>query len=90
MKEKNNGVLLDFYSKGCAPCKRMESVINEFSEANDVVEVKKIEASESPEVFDSYGIAKVPTFVYMKDGKEKGRLSGVCSKKEIERLVSEG
>ncbi len=90
MKEKRDGVLLDFYSKGCVPCKKMESVINEFSETNDVVEVRKIEASESPEEFKNYGIASVPTFIYLKDGKERGRIAGVCDKREIERLVSNG
>ena len=27
---------------------------------------------------------------FLKDGREMGRISGVCGKKDIERLVSEG
>ncbi len=83
-------VLLDFYSAGCAPCKRMDPVIRDFAEESDRVEVRKIEAAESPEVFENYGITSVPTFIYMRDGKEKGRITGVCDIKDIERLVSEG
>ena len=89
-KEKDRGVLLDFYSEGCAPCKRMDPVIREFSEQSDLVEVRRIEASDAPDVFENYGIGSVPTFIYLKDGKEMGRISGVCGLKDIERLVSEG
>ena len=91
MKDKKDfGVLLDFYSKGCAPCKRMDPVITDFAESNDHVEVRRIEANEAPEVFEKYDISSVPTYVFLKDGKERGRLSGICDRKEIERLVSEG
>ena len=89
-KEKDRGVLLDFYSEGCAPCKSMDPVIREFSEQNDHVEVRRIEASAAPETFESYGIGSVPTFIFLKNGKERGRISGVCGKRDIERLVSEG
>ena len=93
MSKKENEdkrVLLDFYSAGCAPCRRMEPVIREFAEASDLVEVRRIEASEAPDAFENYGITSVPTFIYMKGGKEKGRIAGVCDRKDIERLVSEG
>ena len=90
MNEDKRGVLLDFYSKDCAPCKRMDPVITKFTETNDLVEVRRIEAHDSPEAFDRYGIMSVPTFIYEKDGKEKGRINGVCGLKDIERLVSEG
>ena len=90
VSESEKGVLLDFYSAGCAPCKRMDPVIRNFSEQNDAVEVRRIEASDAPEEFKSYNIGSVPTFIYLKDGKEKGRITGVCGLKDIERLVSEG
>ena len=91
MSDKKEGcVLLDFYSKGCAPCRRMEPVIGEFSEANEHVEVRRIEASDAPEVFDKYGIGSVPTLICLKDGRETGRISGICGRRDIERLVSEG
>ena len=89
-ENKEKRVLLDFYSAGCAPCKRMDPVIRDFAEASDSVEVRRIEASEAPDAFENYGITSVPTFIYMKDGKEKGRITGVCDRKDIERLVSEG
>ena len=90
MNDGEKGVLLDFYSAGCAPCKRMDPVIRSFTEQNDAVEVRRIEANDAPEEFKSYNIGSVPTFVYLKDGREKGRISGVCGIKDIERLVSEG
>ena len=90
VSESEKGVLLDFYSAGCAPCKRMDPVIRSFTEQNDAVEVRRIEANDAPEEFKSYNIGSVPTFVYLKGGKEKGRITGVCGLKDIERLVSEG
>jgi len=88
--EKKGAILLNFYSEGCIPCKKMDSVVTEFAEENDAVEVRRIEASSAPETFDKYGIGKVPTFVCLKDGKERGRIVGECGRRDIERLVSEG
>ncbi len=87
---KDAGVLLDFYSEGCAPCKRMEPVIKNFESQDYGVAIRRIEASDAPDAFENYGIRSVPTFVYLKDGKEKGRITGVCGLHDIERLVTEG
>ena len=88
--EKTERVLLDFYSEGCAPCKSMDKIISSLAEEPDFVEVRKIEASEAPEIFDRYDVERVPTLVFLKDGKERGRISGVCGKRDVERLVTEG
>ena len=87
---KDAGVLLDFYSEGCAPCKRMEPVIKNFESQDYGVAIRRIEASDAPDAFENYGIRSVPTFVYLKDGKEKGRITGVCALRDIERLITEG
>lgn len=78
--------LLDFYSQSCQPCMRMMQILPKWSE-DAQTEVVKVEVEEFPALALAYGIRRVPTFVYIEGGEERGRLVGVPRLLDLTELV---
>lgn len=69
-KEIANGfVIVDFYAPWCGDCMRIEPIIEELkSEFN----IRKINIDENESISTEFGIRRIPTLVFFKDGKEVG------------------
>lgn len=84
---------LEFGSKGCSACKRMESVIEEIgSKYSTKVNVVFLNVSkpESLNLMKLYGIAVIPTQIILdRKGKEFFRHSGYISTDELEKEIIE-
>ena len=78
-------VLVDFRAEWCAPCRRMEPVVNAVAEAwKGKVKVLKVDVDLSEALADREKITGVPVLVYYVDGKERWRRNGEMSRAAID------
>ena len=68
--ESDIPVLVDFWSHGCPPCKRLAPVIDELASENEgQAVVGKCNVGENMELAAEYGITAVPTILIFKGGE---------------------
>ena len=80
--------LLDFWSPSCVPCKQILKILPKWSDDTHVL-IVKVDVEAFPALAEIYQVRKVPTFVYIVDGKEYGRFTGVPRLIELTSLVGE-
>ena len=77
-------VLVDFYGSWCAPCIKMEPMLEELArELEGKALVVRAEISEVPESAGKYDVMSVPTLVVFAGGEAKETLTGSPSRAEI-------
>ena len=81
-----NKKVLRFTASWCGPCKMLAKNL-ETSKTEMPIEVVDIDVN--PELATDYGIRGVPTLVMIVDGKEKKRLIGMKSLKELEDWLND-
>jgi thioredoxin 1 len=86
--------VIDFYAEWCGPCKAMapafESLKSEYPEGNDRgVVITKLNVDEHQEVAQKYSVRNIPTLVYLKDGVEVHRVSGMQTKSAMDTKIKE-
>lgn len=82
-------VLLEFFSDGCVPCKRMSPVPAELEEEYSDVIFAKLNVNFSRETAKKYTILSSPTFLFFRNGAELGRLKGVADADELADKIEE-
>ena len=80
--------ILYFSAEWCGPCKMFKPIFEQFVAEHPEVESKYIDVGEDEE-YNHLLIKAVPTIVFLKEGKEHSRLSGVKSKKMLEQTLEE-
>lgn len=74
-------VVVDFYAPWCGDCVRIDPIIKELEKEYKII---KINIDENENLSNEYGIRRIPTLVFFKDGKEVGsRLVEPQSKTQI-------
>ena len=81
-------VLVDFYTKSCAPCRAMNPILKEISEEYKDVEVAKVDVALNPEVSQMFGVMSVPTIIFMKNRKVRETLRGLSNKKTLVNMIN--
>ncbi|MCM1059132.1 MAG: thioredoxin family protein [Eubacterium sp.] len=82
-------VLVDFNAPMCASCEKISPYLDEIDKENhNAVKVVVVNISNEPELATDNRILNIPTLVLFEGGKEKGRLSGYNSKKQILDLIN--
>ncbi len=80
--------IVDFYSDSCLPCKALSPVLAEVEEAYaDQVIVGKVNAVYERGLVFRWEVASVPTILFLKNGKEVARFSGVQRKDDLVREI---
>ena len=85
--ENPEKVIVEFYSDTCGPCQTMEPIVRKIAENDPGLNIKKVDVLTNPELCDSLGIRRVPSFVIFKNGEEIARRHGVCTFGEMEKFV---
>lgn len=83
-------VLVDFSATWCGPCKMAEPLIEKVAEAFEgKARVVKVDIDESPELASEFQVRGVPTFVFMKEGKEIERKVGLGKSNTLNESFTE-
>ncbi|MGI0071814.1 MAG: thioredoxin family protein [Thermoplasmata archaeon] len=70
-------VVVDFYADWCAPCRVTEPVFRDLSgRLAGRVKFAKVNVDEASVVTRSYGIHSIPTYLFVRRGRERGREVG--------------
>lgn len=81
-------VLLDVWAPWCAPCRGMNTIIDQLAEElKDTVEVVKLDASAEMGFAQELGITGLPTFMIYKNGKIVSSSTGMASKENIKKML---
>ena len=73
---QQGAVIIDFFATWCGPCKRIAPTYEKLAEAFTNVTFLKVDVDEAPELTNEYNISAMPTFVFLKNGKEVKRVEG--------------
>ncbi len=85
----NKRVLVDYHTPWCAPCRRMNSVVDTVAEAwKGRAMVVRVDIGESEALAAREKIQGVPVFVVYVDGKERWRGSGELPREVLEAQLA--
>ena len=73
---KSGIVVLDWSATWCGPCKRIASAFENLASVETSVKFLHADIDELSDVSNEMGISSVPTFLFFKDGKKVGTVSG--------------
>lgn len=83
-------VMVDFWAPWCGACVSSAPAVDALaSEFEGKIKVVKINVDESQKTASQFGIMSIPTFVFIKNGKEVERKIGMQSKEKMEETVKE-
>jgi thioredoxin 1 len=82
-------VLVYCWSRWCSHCRRLSPLVDELAEeyAGRVL-VASLNAEENRRAFEEYQIMFLPSMLLFGDGKLVDWMSGVASKKQIEKMIN--
>jgi thioredoxin 1 len=82
--------IVDFWAEWCVPCKAVSSVIDEVAEEfRGKIKVCKINIDDNMRMATDLAVMNLPALVFFKDGEEISRLTGVISKGQLRKRISE-
>lgn len=61
-------ILVNFSAEWCSPCKKIEPKLKQLAQSYTEVSFLKVDADESPDLMDKYGVESIPTFMLFKRG----------------------
>lgn len=74
-------VIVDFYSKTCAPCKRMLRELEKLTKADNTINIIKIETSSEigVELASKMDVSRLPNIKVLENGEEKANFLGIVN-----------
>ncbi len=83
-------VVADFFATWCGPCKRLSPILDEVAGPfTNRISFLKVDVDQSSELAAKYAVRGVPTLVFLRNGKEVDRQTGLLSKADLKaRLES--
>lgn len=86
--------VLKFYSPTCGPCKAndfiLEGIKNKYPDKYELLDIQPIDTSldESQDLIEEYLVRSVPLLVFLKDGKDPVKLTGIAAEPRILSAIS--
>jgi len=82
-------VLVDFGAEWCAPCKRLDPILEQLSARwNGRVRVVRVDVDENSSLAMQMQVMSVPTLILFVNGSEALRLVGLQSQEKIEAKIN--
>ena len=83
-KIKDKNVIVDFHAVWCPPCKVLNNKLEEFDIIKpENVTIYKVDIDKQRDLALTYGVNKLPSLVYFKNGKKLKTIVGIQSAKEL-------
>lgn len=81
-------VLIDFWAEWCGPCRMMSPIVAQLAEeyAGKAV-IGKVNVDEEAELAAAFGVASIPMFAVIKDGKVVNTQIGAMPKANLEEML---
>jgi len=77
--------ILKFYTDTCVPCKVVGKILDKI----EGIKVTPINAIEEKDKSIEYDVIATPTLIFLKEGKQVGRLSGLQPETVIKSYIKE-
>ena len=87
IKAADNAIVL-YHKELCPHCKNMEKVLAKFSKKAAGVEFYGVDSNEEPIEMDKYGVERVPSLLFVKNGEVVHCKTGLMNPKELAALYS--
>lgn len=89
IKQESKPIVLDVYASWCGPCLQMMPIIEELAqELSSKYKFAKLNVDEARDISIQYGVISVPTFLFLKGGKIKGKEVGYMSKETLQEKIA--
>ena len=80
--------MVDFWAAWCGPCRMLGPVIEDLAEQYEgKALVAKVNTDEDPELAARFGIELIPTVVFLKNGREFHRTTGVTPAETLAEIL---
>ncbi len=81
-------VVVDFSAEWCAPCRITEPTLREYSaRLEGTVKFAKVDVDVAKSVTRLYGVSSIPTYLFVRDGVERGREVGPIAPVEFRSIL---
>lgn len=88
--QENTLVLIDYYAPWCAPCKKMEPVLNKLAEEfKGKITITRINVDEAKTLTKEMKLEAVPVITTVKNGVELAHVTGYQSEEQFRALIAE-
>ena len=82
--QASQSVLVEFGAEWCAPCKRLEPILEKLAqEWENTSKIYHIDVEEAPDVAIQFHVMNLPTIILFDHGQEQSRLVGLQSRERI-------
>ena len=83
-------VIVEFGAEWCAPCKRMEPMMEEIAmDWQGKVKLVKSDVDHSVDLTMRYNVMGVPTIILFKNGEPQERLTGAQNRKKLQAKLGQ-
>jgi thioredoxin 1 len=90
MTRKYNPVVVDCWAEWCAPCRIIAPIVEDMAKKYEgKIAFGKLDVDNNPKTAMEFGIMAIPTLLFLKNGKEVGRIVGAVPKSQIESKIAE-
>lgn len=88
VSNNNNLIILDFFTKQCAPCKILDTTLKEIDDQNQNITICKVDIEEQIDIAINFGIMSVPSIIILKNNNVLKKISGLKDKDFIQNLIN--
>lgn len=81
-------VIVDFFTTWCPPCKMLSPIMEKLSEEyKGKIDFVKMDLDQCPNTGNSFGVDRIPTVIFMQNGKPKSSFIGFKEEEEIKNWI---